>query len=61
MWPDRILNPGPLTYDSGVLSTALRGPASVCVRVCVERGTYIYYQYSVVELEQSDPTRSTSL
>ena len=24
---DRISNPGPLTYESGVLPTALRGPA----------------------------------
>ena len=28
MWPDRISNPGPLTYESGALPTALRGPAS---------------------------------
>ena len=28
MWPDRVLNPGPLTYESGALPTALRGPAS---------------------------------
>ena len=28
MWPDRVSNPGPLTYDSGALPTALRGPAS---------------------------------
>ena len=27
MWPDRVSNPGPLTYESGALSTALRGPA----------------------------------
>ena len=27
MWPDRVSNPGPLTYDSGALPTALRGPA----------------------------------
>ena len=27
MWPDRVLNPGPLTSESGVLPTALRGPA----------------------------------
>ena len=29
MWPDRVSNPGPLTYESGVLPTALRGPAVV--------------------------------
>ena len=28
MWPDRVSNPGPLTYLSGALPTALRGPAS---------------------------------
>ena len=28
MWPNRVSNPGPLTYDSGALSTALRGPAT---------------------------------
>ena len=25
MWPDRVSNPGPLTYESGVLPIALRG------------------------------------
>ena len=28
MWPDRVSNPGPLTYESGALPTVLRGPAS---------------------------------
>ena len=27
MWPDRLSNPGPLTYESGALPNALRGPA----------------------------------
>ena len=27
MWPDLVSNPGPLTYESGALPTALRGPA----------------------------------
>ena len=27
MWPDRVSNPGPLTYESGALLTALRGQA----------------------------------
>ena len=27
MWPDRVSNPGPLTYESGALPIALRGPA----------------------------------
>ena len=29
MLPDKVLNPGPLTYESGALPIALRGPASV--------------------------------
>ena len=29
MLPDRVLNPGPLTYESGALPIALRGPAEV--------------------------------
>ena len=26
MLPDRVSNPGPLTYESGALTIALRGP-----------------------------------
>ena len=29
MLPDRVSNPGPLTYESGALPIALRGPAVV--------------------------------
>ena len=31
MLPDRVSNPGPLTYESGVLLIALRGPAPIIV------------------------------
>ena len=27
MWPDRVSNLGPLTYETGALPIALRGPA----------------------------------
>ena len=30
MLPDRVSNPGPLTYESDALPTALRGPARPC-------------------------------
>ena len=33
MWPDRVSNPCPLTCESGVLPTALRGPAHVLSKV----------------------------
>ena len=29
MLPDRVSNPGPLTYEAGALPTALRGPATL--------------------------------
>ena len=28
MWPDRVSNPGPLTFESCALPTALRSPAT---------------------------------
>ena len=28
MLPDRVSNPGPVTYESGALPIALRGPAN---------------------------------
>ena len=31
MWPDRVSNPGPLTYETGALPTALRSPASYII------------------------------
>ena len=33
MLPDRVSNPGPLTYESGALPIALRGPALTPVQV----------------------------
>ena len=32
MLPDRVLNPGPLTYESDALPIALRGPAYLAVK-----------------------------
>ena len=36
MWPDRVSNPGPLTYESGALPTALRGPAAHHVKMYLD-------------------------
>ena len=36
MWPDRVSNPGPLTYESGALPTALRGSAIIRVIFCFD-------------------------
>ena len=42
MLPDRVSNPGPLTYESGALPIALRGPA--CHVVHVSLGTNLIKQ-----------------
>ena len=33
MLPDRVSNPGPLTYESGTLPIALRGPSCSTLKV----------------------------
>ena len=35
MWPDRLSNPGPLTYESRALLTALCGQAEIARAVAV--------------------------
>ena len=40
MWPDRVSNPGPLTYESGALPTALRGLASGLSKQCKPKSDY---------------------
>ena len=42
MWPDRVSNPGPLSYESGALPTALRGPALTYVhwQTCICKFAY---------------------
>ena len=39
MLPDQVSNPGPLTYESGALPIALRGPG-----LLLERGPYTIMQ-----------------
>ena len=40
MLPDRVSNPGPLTYESGVLPIALRGPPHYKLRKIVSRADF---------------------
>ena len=35
MLPDRVSNPGPLTYESGALPIALRGPATIFLLISI--------------------------
>ena len=36
MLPDRVSNPGPLTYESGALPIALRGPALLRIQSALD-------------------------
>ena len=40
MLPDRVSNPGPLTYESGALPIALRGPAKNMVSLIIISDLY---------------------
>ena len=41
MLPDRVSNPGPLTYESGVPPIALRGPATFSNISVITEGIYL--------------------
>ena len=49
MWPDQVSNPGALTYESGALPIALRGPAEFRLKTSVN-GTLKYRIYSAIRL-----------
>ena len=44
MWPDQVSNPGPLTYKSGALPTALPSPASNM------KASYFGYLFSTLSM-----------
>ena len=41
MWPDRVSNPGPPTYESGALPIALRGPALIRWKIKGEKQDWV--------------------
>ena len=47
MLPDRVSNPGPLTYESGALPIELRGPAcnSFKINSTSTKNPYAHLQY----------------
>ena len=47
MLPDRVSNPGPLTYESGALPIALRGPAGKIK--CISIITKLHARLSVLD------------
>ena len=47
MLPDRVSNPGPLTYESGALPIALRGPAcALCTNGGIHGGILVHLTLS---------------
>ena len=46
MPPDRVSNPGPLTYESGALPIALRGPAVIIVTTEVKTSNTCTLEYT---------------
>ena len=51
MLPDRVSNPGPLTYESGSLPTALRGPASHCKKIKLIKNKSCYTEIVSIQLK----------
>ena len=55
MWPDRVSNPGPLTYESGAIPTALRGSATR-----LEHNSCGLCRYSQLLISQSGSSSQTT-
>ena len=54
MLPDRVSNPGPLTYESGALPIALRRPALILrTTTVVSLGVPIFRVFTVSEISES--------
>ena len=51
MLPDRVSNPGPLTYKSGVLPIALRGPTCLKGPLKQQQQHKFNFGYSLTELK----------
>ena len=68
MLPDRVSNPGPLTYESGALPIVLRGPAGLRERLYPPEGmrrwvwkcTFRIYMYSQLASSQNQGTRTST-
>ena len=52
MLPDRVSNPGPLTYESGALPIALRGPARTDVRTYSLQGHSLPFVLLLKSIDQ---------
>ena len=57
MLPDRVSNPGPLTYESGALPIALRGPASACATTHFVRNDKMWVNSHITGKEKEKCSR----
>ena len=60
MWPDRVSDPGPLTYESAALPTALRGPATIAVGSFCTKTTISGEAFSRKDPQQTHDVTMTS-
>ena len=61
MWPDRVSNPGPLTYESGALPTELRCPARSKERVSFVTGNVLQRKFTQHHHTTRPPLTSRTL
>ena len=59
MWPGRVSNPGPLTYESGAPPTAPRGPALSVGKMRLHLMRIIYQRYG--NDKKNEETKSEGL
>ena len=53
MLPDRVSNPGPLTYESGALPIALRGPASGRCTAILESESQVNFLFNALRFNKT--------
>ena len=63
MLPDRVSNPGPLTYESGALPIALRGPALryVTIKLIIPLLTLRYMYITVTRVKSARLNKGSTL
>ena len=61
MLPDRVSNPGPLTYESGALPIALRGPATPLEANCSFQGEIPVWKGLCIQGLKQEVTKVASM
>ena len=61
MLPDRVSNPGPLTYESGALPIALRGPAGTLQRHTLLSANFVTAEVLLVMVRLTEVQRGQAI